>query len=106
MTTTAQLFEAYIKCPTKCFLKGRGEVGTGNAYADWIQAQNALYRSEGTERTTRGNKGECINGSSEVVKAKSAQWCLAVDFIARVDNMESTIDLVERLPSQVGGGPA
>lgn len=106
MTITAQLFDAYIKCPTKCFLKGRGEVGTGNAYADWIQAQNALYRSEGIERTTRRNMDECINGTSEIVKAKSAHWRLAADFIARVDNLESTIDLVQRLPSQGGEEPA
>lgn len=49
---------------------------------------------------------ECFNGASEIVTAKSAHWRLAVDFVARVDNLESTIDLVERLPSQGGGGPA
>jgi hypothetical protein len=106
MTITSQLFEAYIKCPTKCFLKGRGEVGTGNAYAGWVREQNVLYRSEGTKRMTRGNVCECINGTSEAVKLKSPHWHLAVDFIARADNLESTIDLVERLPSQEGGGPA
>ena len=106
MTITSQLFEAYIKCPTKCFLKGRGEVGTGNAYAGWVREQNVLYRSEGTKRMTRGNVCECINGTSEAVKLKSPHWHLAVDFIARADNLESTIDLVERLPSQGGGGPA
>jgi diacylglycerol kinase family enzyme len=86
MTITSQLFEAYIKCPTKCFLKGRGEVGTGNAYAGWVREQNVLYRSEGTKRMTRGNVCECINGTSEAVKLKSPHWHLAVVLLAAVLN--------------------
>ena len=50
MTVHFHLFEAYLKCPTKCFLRSLGETGTGNAYADWVQAQNTSYRSEGIRR--------------------------------------------------------
>jgi hypothetical protein len=35
MIITADLIEAYLKCPTKCFLLSRDEVETGNAYAEW-----------------------------------------------------------------------
>ena len=44
MTITPYLYEAYLKCPTKCFLRALGEIATGNAYADWVRTQNASYR--------------------------------------------------------------
>src|SRR2546421_507078 len=50
MTITSRLFEAYLKCPTKCFLWSRGETGTSNSYADWAQVLNISYRSEGISR--------------------------------------------------------
>jgi arginase family enzyme len=36
MKATAELFEAYLKCPTKFWLLSKGTVGEGNAYADWV----------------------------------------------------------------------
>jgi hypothetical protein len=39
MPITSNLFEAYLKCPTKCFLRSRGETGTENSYANWVRAQ-------------------------------------------------------------------
>jgi len=43
MVINSQLFEAYLKCATKCYLKSLGEAGVGNAYAEWLQAQNEIY---------------------------------------------------------------
>ena len=37
MTITADLFDAYLKCPTKCFLGAYGETGSGNEYANWVR---------------------------------------------------------------------
>ena len=39
------VFEAYLKCPTKCFLRSRGEAGLENSYAGWVRSQNELYRT-------------------------------------------------------------
>src|SRR5215469_11662215 len=33
---TSRLCEAYLKCPTKCFLRSLGETGSENPYANWI----------------------------------------------------------------------
>src|SRR5215831_12192976 len=46
MNITSELFDASLKCPTKCFLRSRGEAGAGNAYADWVRSQTDSYRSE------------------------------------------------------------
>lgn len=50
MTITSQLLEAYIRCPTKCWLRRAGENATGNAYATWDQAKNEACRVEGIKR--------------------------------------------------------
>jgi hypothetical protein len=34
-----------LACPTKCYLQSIGELGSGNTYATWDQAQNESYRA-------------------------------------------------------------
>lgn len=50
MNPSCDLFEAFLKCPTKCYLRSVGEVGSGNAYAEWVRAQSDTYRGEQTKR--------------------------------------------------------
>lgn len=40
MKITLSLFEAHLKCPTKCWLRSNGEPTAGNAYAEWVQTQS------------------------------------------------------------------
>ena len=47
MAITTDLVEAFLKCPTKCFLRARAEVATGNSYADWVRTKSEVFRSEG-----------------------------------------------------------
>jgi hypothetical protein len=54
VTLTTDLVEAFLKCPTKCFLRARAEVETGNAYADWVRTQGDIFRSEGIKRLVAG----------------------------------------------------
>jgi hypothetical protein len=54
MTITNDLVETFLKCPTKCFLRSRGEAETGNAYAAWVQTKNDVFRhSKEPERIAR-----------------------------------------------------
>ena len=50
MIITTDLVEAFLKCPTKCFLRSRKEVGAGNAYGDWLRTKTDSFRSEGIKR--------------------------------------------------------
>src|ERR1035437_7804278 len=58
MTVTPHLFEAYLKCPTKCFLRSLGKPGAGNTYADWVCVQSTLYLREGISHLTKGVANE------------------------------------------------
>jgi hypothetical protein len=80
MTITADIVEAFLKCPTKCYLRSVGEVGTGNACADWLRTQKESCRSEGIKRLTEGaTTGECVIGSSGTNNMKTAKWRLATE---------------------------
>ena len=50
MERSSELFEAFLKCPTKCWLQSRGEACEDNAYAQWVKGQNESYRAEAVRR--------------------------------------------------------
>jgi predicted RecB family nuclease len=80
METNAQLFEAYLKCPTKCWLRSRGETGGGSPYADWVEEQNENYRVAGVRRLQETvPEGECIVAPPIGEIPKGGRWRLAFD---------------------------
>lgn len=104
MKITASLFEAYLKCPTKCYLRSLGEIGTGNAYAEWIRNKNESYRNDAIMRLKDGAVQEkCVSRPPVSENLKSAKWLMAVDFVGQAQNMESGIDAAERIPSEKNG---
>ena len=98
MPITSHVFEAYLKCQTKCFLRSLNEPPVANHYSDWVQAQQASYLRGGIKRLTQGAaQNECITRPITGQDVQSATWRLAVESSARVQNLESTIQAVERL---------
>jgi CRISPR/Cas system-associated exonuclease Cas4 (RecB family) len=106
MMITAGIVEAFLKCPTKCYLRSLGAVGTENAYANWARAQNESYRNDGIKRLTEGiAPDECIIGSPGTTNMKAPKWRLAMDYVVRAQNLESSLHAVE-LASEGRGKPA
>lgn len=107
MKITTPLFEAGLKCITKCFLRSLGEMGTGNAYADWVRTQGESYRNAGMKDLLAGAADdEYIIGSPGTDNWKTAKWRLAVDLVARAQNLESSLHAVNRAPSEGRGQPS
>src|SRR5947209_1137928 len=106
MTVTSHLFEAFLKCSTKCFLRSLNETATGNEYADWVRTQQVRYQTEGIERLRQGvTPAECVTGPPTTNYGKPASWRLAIDCLARSQNLESTIHAVEQVPSEAPDKP-
>ena len=106
MTITSDIVEAFLKCPTKCYLRSLGEVGTGNAYAEWVRTQNELWRREGIKRLMAGTApDECVGSLTVTTNLKTAKWRLAIEYVVRSRNMESDLHAVERIPSEGRGKP-
>ena len=58
MTITDQLFEAFLQCPTKCFLRAQAEPPTGNVYSDWVREQSESYQSAGVTQPNGAALGD------------------------------------------------
>jgi predicted RecB family nuclease len=103
MKITPAVFEAYLKCPTKCWLRATGEAASGNTYAEWVQAQNASYRETGTARLLAASPQDEVALSPDLESVKAATWRLASSLAvqAEMDScaLESELHAVERVPA-------
>ena len=98
MTVTPHLFESYLKCPTKCFLRSLGKSGTGNEYAEWVGALNSAYEREGIRRLTEGvADDEWFTGPLDTKQLTSAEWRLATESRVCAQDLECTLHTVERV---------
>jgi predicted RecB family nuclease len=94
---------AYLKCPTKCFLRSLGETGTENSYANWASAQHLSYSSEGIKQLVKGfAEDDVITGTIDSDEKRSPKWRLTVQTIAHTRNLESSIHAVERRTPEGG----
>jgi predicted RecB family nuclease len=91
---SSHLFEAYLECPTKCWLRAQNEPSTGNVYSEWARVRNETYRKEWLERRL------AIAAEAD---RKEATWRFAVDMRVQVDGLECQIPAVERVRSEGHG---
>ena len=101
MTITNEIFEAFLRCPTKCFLQAEGAIPTGNVYAEWVQGEVESYRVEGAKHLTKRLSAiESTNGLLDRSDFISATWRCALNSTLHSENLESHIDAIERLSLQ------
>ena len=106
MIISAPIFEAYLKCPSKCWFLFFGKDGDANIYSDFVRNKSNAYRAAGLERLMVKNQpSECVVTPSVPVNIKTATWQLAVDFVAIKETLESRLHAVERMPSDCQGNP-
>jgi hypothetical protein len=110
MKITPDVFEAYLKCPTKCWLRAAGESSAGSTYPEWVKAQSHSYRMTETERLLAASPNDEVARSQDMENVKVATWRLAssVAVQAKIDScvLEAELHAVERLPAEDQGRPA
>ena len=101
---SSHLFEAYLECPTKCWLRAQNEPATGNVYAEWGRAQNETYREEWLERRLAilAEADRVLSPTFEA-NPKEATWRFAVDMRVQANDLECRIPAVERTRSEGRG---
>jgi len=106
MTISSCLLEAYLKCPTKCWLRSAGEQITDGTCVQCTQARNESYVAAEIRRLlSRTLQSECmLSPSADHLKA--CKWRLSTGVLAQTPNLESYIHAVECLPSARRGKPA
>jgi len=74
MKITPDVFDAYLKCPTKCWLRSRGESPSGCTYPEWVKAQSQSYRMSETERLIAASPHDQVVHSPDAGNLKGAKW--------------------------------
>jgi hypothetical protein len=86
MNITADLFEAHLKCHTKCWLRAAGETGSGNEYAEWVGAQNESYECEAARRLQKTvPETERVVAPTLAENLKNAKWRLATHVPVQIE---------------------
>ena len=109
MRISSDLFSAFLKCPTKCWLQAACEAGSGNAYAEWITLRNASYYATELDRVlSETSKGE-VAVSPPAENLNAAKWRLAANLAmhTRIDTylLDSELHAVERTQSESRSRP-
>jgi hypothetical protein len=109
MGISSDLFNAFLKCPTKCWLRASGEPTSGGAYAEWVTSKNRSYHATEIERLLSAPKNE-VAVSPPPESLKAAPWNLAANVSVcaqmRTGVLESEVQAVERVPAEGRGRPA
>ena len=79
MTVTPDLFEGFIKCPTKCWLRFAGEPPAGNSYAEWVRAKSETYGNDAAKRLMESVPADECAVAPTFENLKTARWRFAVD---------------------------
>jgi predicted RecB family nuclease len=110
MKITSDLFQAFLKCPTKCWLRAAGEPGSGNTYAEWVKSQTASYVATQTACLLSESPKDESAVSLILENFKGDEWRLAASMVARAElntyTIESKLHAVERIPPEGRGRPA
>jgi predicted RecB family nuclease len=107
MIITSSLFEAYLDCKTKCWLRAQAERGAGNAYADWARLKGESYYEEGCKHLVAmfPENGRAI-APLVSMNAKDLTGRVATDVRLQANGLESRLQAVEKLPSEGRAKPA
>jgi hypothetical protein len=107
MTVGSKLFESYLECPTKCWLRSRAEPPAGNSYAEWVSAQNETYFQGGLKRLLVTLPESDRATTPPIPKnPKDVAWRLAIDVHWKTGELESCLQAVVRVPAKGLGRPA
>ena len=101
MIVSSSLFEAYLECDTKCWLRARAEPGTGNVYAEWVRLKNETYCEDGRKRLLAmfPENGRAIAPPLSR-HAKDSMWRVATDLRLQTNRLASSLQGIEKMPSE------
>ena len=97
MVVSASLFEAYLECSTKCWLRANSEPSAGNAYAEWACLRNENFLANGLQRLlTMFPESDRAIAPRISTDAKNAAWRVAIDVRLCTNGLETRLRAVEK----------
>src|SRR6516225_2470863 len=105
MKITCRLVEAYLKCPTKCWLRSIDEQPSDRTWIEHSEDRNAQYRSAELELMLLRIPPSESTRLPQAERLKADGWRLAIDVLAQASHLESHVHAVECLPAERHGRP-
>jgi len=106
MRITSPIFDAFLKCATKCHLRSLGEIGSGNEYAEWVRDRDDSYGLEAGLRLQEAvPETECAVAPPATESLKAAKWTLAVDLPTQTPARSADGSGPESRPNEETDGP-
>ena len=99
-SVTSKLFEAYLACPTKCYLQSIDATATNNNFAIWNETQSENYRCEGAQRIMTSHQSKLALKAPETGHWRNVSWHFILNLVARAKNMEADIQVVQHIPPE------
>jgi predicted RecB family nuclease len=104
MKITSDLFHAYLKCSTKCWLRATNEPATENDYPKWVKAQDRSYRAAEVARLVAASPTNEIAHSPDLKDVNTTLSRLATNLMtdAQLDSnlLESDLHAVQLVPAK------
>src|SRR5215469_7439763 len=107
MIINSLLFEAYLQCDTKCWLRAHAERGIGNTYAEWARLRDACYHDDAREHLLAMFPGTSrAIGPIICMNAKDPTWRVATDVRLQTNALESRLAALEKVHPEGRTKPA
>ena len=106
MIVSSPLFEAYLECGTKCWLRARAELSAGNTYAEWARLKNETYYDDGCKRLLAMFPESCAIAPPIPKHAKDVKWRVATEVSLQTSGLESRLQAIEKVPSEGRAKPS
>ena len=101
MIISSPLFEAYLDCDTKCWLRAHAERGVGNTYAEWARVKSESYYEDGRKHLLAMFPENSRAIAPPIsMNAKNLTWRVATHVRFQTNCLESRLQAVEKMPSE------
>ena len=103
MAITSNVLEAYLKCPTKCWLRSADEKATDSLRTHYARVPDESYITAEIRRLlSTTDQSDCVNSPS-AKDLKAGKWRFATAVHAHTLHLESCLHAVECLPPERRG---
>ena len=99
VVVTSCLLQAFMACPTKCYLLCAGEIPARGEYTNWVITRRESYRQAAILNLT-AHAWEAGIASLELGLSKDAPWQFTVEKIVSAKGWEADIALIQRIPQE------
>lgn len=100
MQITEEIFQTFLKCKTKCYLRISGTVGLQPEFGDWEKFLAEDFQQKCSQRLLSNfRQDECFVGTPSPQELENKKYRIVLNCRVQAQKVQSHIQALERLPS-------